>query len=110
MGKLETASNKWKVVDQICNKVKPSTPSKLCIQGEYIRRAEAHFQGDKKIRENFKIPPFDPVYLLSKLVTKPPLSFQLKEITLTQTRQYIKKLKSSNTAGFDKINSRILKL
>ena len=63
-----------------------------------------------QIRNNFKPPHMDPIYLLKRLIVKPLSQLKLKEITLEETKKIIKAMKASNTVGFDRISSKVLKL
>ena len=62
------------------------------------------------IRAGFTPPKIDPIELLRELAPRPDEELEIKEITLEETKKYIKNLKATNTTGYDRISSKILKL
>ena len=61
----------------------------------------------KTIRRNFISTENDPLEILKKLKPRNENNFNIPYITIYQAKNYIKELKSSNSTGYDNINSKI---
>ena len=61
----------------------------------------------KDIRRHFFITDNDPIEILKKLKPRNENTFSIPFITINETQKYIKELKSSNSTGYDDINSKI---
>ena len=108
----------WTLIKNLANMNLIQTPRKLLEEGKIqtslkmiAQILQIHFINKIiQIRNKFKPPHMDPIYLLKRLIVKPLSQFKLKEITLEVTKKIIKAMKASNTVGFDRISSKVLKL
>ena len=61
----------------------------------------------KNIRRKFTVTNNDPIEILKILKPGNENSFSIPFITINQTKNFIKELKSSNSTGYDDLNSKI---
>ena len=61
----------------------------------------------KNIRKNFTLTENDPVEILKNFKPRNENDFKIPFITINETTSFIKELKSSNSTGYDNINSKI---
>ena len=64
----------------------------------------------KNIRKTFTQSDNDPLEILKILKPRNKNEFKIPFITIGETKKIIKELKSSNSTGYDDINSKILKI
>ena len=64
----------------------------------------------EEIRRNFPDQKMSPMEILRKLIPEPTSTFELKEISIKRTKEYLDNLKPTNTVGFDRITSRVFKM
>ena len=116
--KMRNSKGLWNSLKNLMSANKIQTPRRLNISGETITSPKKiselmqNFFIEKinMIKETFVPATVDPIYLLSKLIPKPDTEFKLKEITIKETKDIIRTMKNTNTVGFDRISSRVLKL
>ena len=116
--KMRNQRGIWNFIKDMANSNVIQTPSKLLVNGNVVtspikiaKALASHFDSKIKfIRSNFTKPHIDPIYLLSQLIERPASKFTLKEIKLEETKTIIRQMKSSNTVGYDRISSKVLKM
>ena len=116
--KQNTTKGRWYTIKNLAQENKTTTPSRILDKGAYITSPKEianslqDFFIDKiiKIREGFTPPTVAAREILRRISVPPKTRFILREITLEETKECIRSLKSSNTVGFDRVTSRFLKL
>ena len=115
--KFDHTKDKWKFLKKFNKKEVPHPPRQILRNGESITSpkqiaeyANTFFiEKVKKIRAELPKINSDPIEILSKLIPRCNDTFNLPFITIEQTKKIIRKLKNSNSTGFDRTNSRIIK-
>ena len=107
----------WKVLNEFKGNLKAHPPSKLIHKNKLVSSPQAianiqnQFYIDKiaEIRNTFKKSDISPIKILEKLRPKVKNKMLIPPITIIKTLKIIKKLKNSNSTGWDNITSRCLK-
>ena len=115
--KLGHPSKGWKVLNEFKGNSKAHPPSKLLHKNKLISspKAIADIQNQfyvkkiKEIRKSFSKSDISPIKILEKLRPRVKNKLHIPPITISKTIKIIKKLKMSNSTGWDNITSRILK-
>ena len=108
----------WNTLKAMFNKNESVTPQRIIKDGEQISSPKciANIMNDhyidkvEKIRAEFTPGNVDPIELLSKLTPKPSSSFSLKMASPDEIKKIIEQSKPTNTVGYDRISSRMIKL
>ena len=117
INKFKNNNDKWKLIKDINKSNKYNPPTTIKTKEGYVtsprqiaQLANSYFINKiKLIRESFSNVGIDPIEILRILIPKVQSSFKLEPIHNSETVKILKKLKNSNSTGYDGISNKFLK-
>lgn len=112
-----STSKLWENAKKISGWSKSSTPRRLIYGGKHFDKPvdianilnQSYIDKAKSIAESIQKSKIDPLVNYSRIVEGKHLEFKLRTISMSELKLSIKKMRATNSTGFDSISMRLIK-